>query len=85
MLGTIDSPTSGQIELLGEIIDQSSKDSFLSDLRLRKIGFVFQTFNLLATLSAFENVELPMTILGKLSAKERQERAMMLLSCKDFV
>ncbi|KAI3658218.1 hypothetical protein MP638_006349, partial [Amoeboaphelidium occidentale] len=80
MLGTIDSPTSGQIELLGETIDQSSKDSFLSDLRLRKIGFVFQTFNLLATLSAFENVELPMTILGKLSAKERQERAMMLLS-----
>jgi putative ABC transport system ATP-binding protein len=90
MLGTIDSPSSGKIgfipynrfilELLGEVIDEHSKDSFLADLRLRKIGFVFQTFNLLATLSAFENVELPMTILGKLSAKERKDRALMLLT-----
>jgi putative ABC transport system ATP-binding protein len=51
----------------------------LSSLRLSKIGFVFQTFNLLATMSAFENVELPMTVLGKLGKKERQKRAMTLL------
>lgn len=79
MLGSIDHPTSGMVELFGETIDKSSKDSFLADLRLRKIGFVFQTFNLLATMSAFENVELPMVIMGKLTRKECKARAIELL------
>ena len=79
ILGTIDEPTAGSIELLGEQVDASSTDSYLASLRLRKIGFVFQTFNLLATMSAFENVELPMTILGERSAKECKQRAMQLL------
>ena len=47
----------------------------------RPLGFVFQTFNLLATMSAFENVELPMMLLGKLNATERKEKALMLLTC----
>jgi len=80
IIGTIDKPTGGSIEILGTPIDSKSKDSYLATLRLGKIGFVFQTFNLLATMSAYENVELPMTILGKLNAKERKKRTRDLLA-----
>jgi len=80
ILGTIDKTTGGNIELLGIPIDSQSKDSFLATLRLSKIGFVFQTFNLLATMSAYENVELPMTILGKLTERERKRRTRDLLA-----
>lgn len=70
------------LEIFGEVVDNQSSDSYLSDLRLRRIGFVFQTFNLLATLSAYENVELPMIILGKLNLKQRKERTLKLLKSK---
>jgi putative ABC transport system ATP-binding protein len=50
---------------MGDTIDNKSSDEYLSELRLKKIGFVFQTFNLIATMTAYENVELPMKILGK--------------------
>eukprot|EP00003_Mantamonas_plastica_P012444 TRINITY_DN2235_c0_g2_i7.p1 TRINITY_DN2235_c0_g2~~TRINITY_DN2235_c0_g2_i7.p1 ORF type:complete len:282 (+),score=65.25 TRINITY_DN2235_c0_g2_i7:968-1813(+) len=79
MLGTIDLCTEGEIEILGETINSESEDNFLSFLRLSKIGFVFQTFNLLATMSAYENVELPMIMLGKLDDKQRRKRALGLL------
>jgi putative ABC transport system ATP-binding protein len=82
ILGTIDKCTSGSISLLGHEIDENSSDEFLARLRLEKIGFVFQTFNLLATMSAFENVELPMIMLGKLDAKQRKKKAKKLLKCK---
>eukprot|EP00741_Cyanophora_paradoxa_P019467 tig00021127_g18792.t1 len=80
LLGTIDRPSGGTLELLGHVIDSNSRDSFLANLRLEKIGFVFQTFNLLATMSAYENVALPMTILNKLPAKEMRARAKELLT-----
>lgn len=80
LLGTIDRASSGTVELFGNEITGESTDAYLSKLRLAKIGFVFQTFNLLATMSAFENVELPMTILGKLSKRDRQERTVKLLT-----
>ena len=79
LIGTIDSSTGGNLNILNEKIDQSSSDEFLSELRLKHIGFVFQTFNLLATMSALENVELPMILLGKLKDKERRNRAIGLL------
>lgn len=79
ILGTIDEPSAGSVEILGSRVDSTSSDKYLASLRLRKIGFVFQTFNLLATMSAFENVELPMTILGELSAAECKKRALELL------
>ena len=61
-----------------EVNDKSS-DAELSRLRLEKIGFVFQTFNLLAALTVKENVELPMRILGKISEDEIVKRRTMLL------
>ncbi|KAF2070840.1 hypothetical protein CYY_007844 [Polysphondylium violaceum] len=80
LLGTIDRATEGVIELFAHPISVDSTDEYLAKLRLEKIGFVFQTFNLLATMSAYENVELPMIILGKLSEKERKKRAIELLT-----
>lgn len=79
LIGSIDSSTSGELFIMGNRIDQSSTDTFLSQLRLRHIGFVFQTFNLLATMSALENVELPMILLGTHDDKERRKRAIALL------
>jgi putative ABC transport system ATP-binding protein len=79
VIGTIDSSTSGELYILNNKIDSTSSDEFLSELRLKHIGFVFQTFNLLATMTALENVELPMILLGKLSEKERRNRAITLL------
>jgi putative ABC transport system ATP-binding protein len=51
----------------GQKIEQSNKDEDLSKLRRDKIGIVFQTFNLLALMTAYENIELPMRIKGSLS------------------
>jgi putative ABC transport system ATP-binding protein len=79
ILGTIDSPTGGEVHMFGTKVEKDSTDRYLADLRLKKIGFVFQTFNLIATMSAFENVELPMTVLGKLSNKAIRARALELL------
>jgi len=80
LLGTIDQCTRGTVEILGQAITSESTDAYLSQLRLEKIGFVFQTFNLLATLSAYENVELPMVLLGKLTAEQAAERTKDLLT-----
>ena len=74
ILGCLDKPTSGEYYVDGNPISKRSKDE-LSTLRNRKIGFVFQSYNLLARTSALENVELPLLYNNTISGKERRERA----------
>lgn len=73
ILGCLDSPTSGAYYLDGENVAKF-KDEQLAEIRNKKIGFVFQSFNLLPKLSSLENVELPMVYAG-VPKKTRQERA----------
>ena len=73
ILGCLDTPTSGEYILDGENIEHLSGDQ-LAEIRNRKIGFVFQGFNLLSRTSAIENIELPMVYAG-VPDKEREERA----------
>ncbi|MEM1607337.1 MAG: ABC transporter ATP-binding protein [Candidatus Bathyarchaeia archaeon] len=77
LIGGLDKPTSGKIFVDGvDITALGEKD--LADYRLRKVGFVFQFYNLIPTLTALENVEIPMALAGVLK-KERRERALNLL------
>jgi putative ABC transport system ATP-binding protein len=74
ILGCLDTPSSGTIRLDGKMIqDATSRE--LAQIRNRKIGFVFQFFNLLPKLNVLQNVELPMIYSG-ISARQRRERAM---------
>jgi len=77
LFGCIDVPTSGALHVFGEDVAGMSERR-RAQLRLRRIGFVFQRFYLLPMLTAFENVELPM-IENKLARRERSERARNLL------
>jgi putative ABC transport system ATP-binding protein len=72
--GCLDRPTSGQYFLDGEDVSRMSKDQ-LASVRNRKIGFVFQGFNLLSRTSALDNVELPLLYQGGLKGPERHKRA----------
>ena len=80
IIGTIDKPTKGDVYVCGLRIKNSTKDSTLAAIRLNKVAFVFQTFNLISSLTALENVELPMQLRGQLSRGELRERAKDLLS-----
>src|SRR5215208_2396177 len=74
ILGCLDLPTSGEYRLAGEAVEGMQADQ-LASVRNRRIGFVFQQFNLLPRTSAIENVELPMVYSGT-KAAVRRERAM---------
>ncbi|HOY12851.1 MAG TPA: ABC transporter ATP-binding protein [Saprospiraceae bacterium] len=77
LVGCLDTPTSGDYFLDGENVSQMS-DSELAAVRNKKIGFVFQTFNLLPRMSSLENVALPLVYSG-MSKKLREERALHVL------
>ena len=77
IIGCLDRPTKGNYFLEGIDIKEKSEDE-LSFIRNQKIGFVFQSFNLIARTSAVKNVELPM-IYAKMHANDRHERAKQLL------
>ena len=74
LLGCLDTPTSGAYRLGGEAVAGLSRDE-LADVRNRRVGFVFQNFNLLPQLTALENVEMPM-LFGGVGRRERRRRAL---------
>lgn len=78
ILGCLDRPTSGEYQLDGTDVGQMNQDQ-LAEVRNRKLGFVFQGFNLLSRTPAVENVELPLIYAGVVS-KERHDRAMAALA-----
>ncbi len=77
IIGALDKPSKGSY-FLDDIDVSKMTDNQLADIRNRKIGFVFQTFNLLPRMTALRNVELPLIYAG-MSKKERRERAMLSL------
>jgi len=69
LAGAMDFPTSGKV-LLDGVSTSSLQDSGLTQLRRERVGFVFQSFQLLQTLTVFENVELPLLLVGKSKPRE---------------
>lgn len=74
IIGLLDQPTSGTLELGGKLITPKMKDCELATFRNRTLGFVFQSFHLISTLNVLDNVLLPLTF-RKLSHGERTRRA----------
>jgi len=77
LLGCLDTPTSGRYELGGQAVSGVSRDE-LAEIRNRRVGFVFQNFNLLPHITSLENVEMPM-LFGGLRPVERRKRSTELL------
>ncbi len=73
LAGAMDFPTSGKV-LLNGVSTSSLKDSGLTQLRRERVGFVFQSFQLLQTLTVFENVELPLLLAGKSNPREAAQK-----------
>lgn len=80
ILGTIDKPSKGELYIGGKRITSQTTDDEFAQLRLRNIGFVFQQFNLISTMTAHDNVCLPMILDGRLTREELSKRAHTLLT-----
>jgi putative ABC transport system ATP-binding protein len=77
LIGCIDAPSAGRVEVCGEAVGRLS-DTALADFRARNIGFIFQGFSLVPVLSAYENVEYPLLLVG-MKAAERRRRTLAML------
>ncbi len=77
LVGGIDMPSTGEVEVCGDRIGALG-DNALADFRARNIGFVFQNFSLVPVLSAYENVEYPLLLIGMPSAERRKRTLAML-------
>jgi putative ABC transport system ATP-binding protein len=78
LVGCVDTPTSGTVLVNGQDTSRLTERA-LTDLRLRTIGFIFQSFNLVSVLSVFQNIEFPLLLQGTLTKKERRARVQGLL------
>lgn len=78
MIGCVDRPTAGRIDVAG-IHVQALDDRRITNMRLHKIGFIFQTFNLIPVLSTLENVEFPLLLMRRQSASQIRTKAYKLL------
>jgi putative ABC transport system ATP-binding protein len=77
LIGCIDKPSSGHVEVCGESVGELS-DNAVTDFRARNIGFIFQSFNLVPVLTAHENVEYPLLLVGAPLAERRRRTIEML-------
>jgi putative ABC transport system ATP-binding protein len=77
LIGCIDAPSAGGVEVCGQDMGKLG-DNALSDFRARNIGFIFQGFSLVPVLSAYENVEYPLLLVGTAAAERRQRTLAML-------
>jgi putative ABC transport system ATP-binding protein len=80
IMGTIDKPSKGDLYICGVKVMYNTKDEILANIRLNKLGFVFQSFNLIGSLTALENVMLPMQLKGIMTKTEIFQRAKKLLN-----
>jgi putative ABC transport system ATP-binding protein len=87
IIGCLDQPSKGSF-YLNDVDIGSKKGNELADIRRNQIGFVFQTFNLIPILTAFENVEFPLNLKGDISSTERRalaEEMLIDVGLKDFM
>jgi putative ABC transport system ATP-binding protein len=77
LIGCIDAPSGGRVEVCGTDIGRLS-DNALTDFRARNIGYIFQSFNLVPVLSAYENIEYPLLLVGTPAAERRRRTLAML-------
>jgi putative ABC transport system ATP-binding protein len=83
MIGCLDQPTSGRVTVNGKDVTALNRNQ-RADMRRENIGFIFQFFALIPTLSAYENIEMPLLLNGQ-GASERKERVMELLKAVDLL